>query len=79
MVKTRRDAEILVGNPSPRLFGKKFRDSKKVKKKPCKNETSRLVKNASEISRSCQNFSRYHSPPLDLYMSKKPSVSELFL
>ena len=32
MVKseTRRDAEILVRNPSPRLFGKKFRDSKKV-------------------------------------------------
>ena len=31
MVKseTRRDAEILVRNPSPRLFGKKFRDSKK--------------------------------------------------
>jgi len=34
MVKseTRRDAEILGRNPSPRLFGKKFRDSKKVKK-----------------------------------------------
>ena len=33
MVKseTRRDTEILVRNPSPRLFGKKFRDSKKVK------------------------------------------------
>ena len=33
MVKseTRRDAEILVRNPSLRLFGKKFRDSKKVK------------------------------------------------
>ena len=32
MVKseTRRDAEILVRNPSPRLFGKKFRDSKKI-------------------------------------------------
>ena len=32
MVKseTRRDAEILVRNPSPRL-GKKFQDSKKVK------------------------------------------------
>ena len=31
MVKseTHRDAEILVRNPSPRLFGKKFRDSKK--------------------------------------------------
>jgi len=58
MVKseTRQDAEILVRNPSPRLFGKKFRDSKKSKNKPCKNETSRLIKNASEISRSCQHF-----------------------
>ena len=33
MVKseTRRDVEILVRNPRPRLFGKKFRDSKKYK------------------------------------------------
>ena len=33
MVKseTRRDAEILVKNSSPRLLGKKFRDSKKQK------------------------------------------------
>ena len=33
MVKseTHRDAEILVRNPSPILFGEKFRDSKKVK------------------------------------------------
>ena len=33
MVKseTRRDTEILVRNPSRRLFGEKFRDSKKVK------------------------------------------------
>jgi len=33
MVKseTRRDAEILVRNPSPRLFGKKFRDSNGVR------------------------------------------------
>ena len=41
MVKseTRRDAEILVRNPSPRLFGKKlkFRDSKQVKNRPCQN------------------------------------------
>ena len=28
--KTRRDAEILVRNPSPRLFGEKFRESRKV-------------------------------------------------
>ena len=33
MVKseTRRDAEILVRNPSPRLFGENFRDSEKEK------------------------------------------------
>ena len=33
MVKsdTRQDAEILVRNPSPKLCGKNFRDSKKVK------------------------------------------------
>ena len=45
MVKseTRRDAEILVRNP---------------KTNHKKNETSRLVKNVSEISRSCQNFPR---------------------
>ena len=59
MVKseTRRDTGILVRNLSPRLFGKKFRD-RKSKNKPCKNETSRLIKNASEISRSCRNFPR---------------------
>ena len=57
MVKseTRRDAEILVRNPSPRLFGEKFPDSKKVK---TNNEKTRLIKNASEVSRSCQNFPR---------------------
>ena len=45
MVKseTCRDVEILVRNPSPRLFGKKFRDSKKVK---------------TNHARSCQNFPR---------------------
>ena len=60
MVKsdTRRDAEILVRNLSPRLFGKKFPDSTKVKTNHEKNETSRLIKNVSEISRSCQNFPR---------------------
>ena len=44
MVKTRRDAEILVGNPSPRLFGKKFRDSKKVKKNHAKMRLRDLSK-----------------------------------
>ena len=50
MVKseTRRDAEILVRNPSPRPFGKKFRDSKKVKTNHAK----------TEIWRSYQNFPR---------------------
>ena len=59
MVKseTRREAEILVKNPNPGLLGKKFRDSKS-KNKPCKNETLRLIKNAFEISRSCQNSPR---------------------
>ena len=43
MVKseTRRDAEILVRNPSPRLFGEKFWDSKKVK---TNHEKTRLQK-----------------------------------
>ena len=36
----------------------KFSRLKKVKNKPWKNETSRLIKNASEILRSCQNFPR---------------------
>ena len=60
MVKseTGRDAEILVRNPSPRLFGEKFRDSKKVKTNHEKNDTPRLIKNISDISRSCQNFPR---------------------
>jgi len=40
MVKSeiRRDAEILVRNPSPRLFVKKFRDSKKVKTNHAKRD-----------------------------------------
>ena len=46
MVKseTRRDAEILVRNPSPRLFGKKFRDSKKVKTNHAKTRLRDLSK-----------------------------------
>ena len=72
MVKseTRQDAEILVKNSSPiRLFGKKF-ESQKSKNKPCKNETSRLIKlmlsrfrDPAKILRD-PRFSRYHSPPL---------------
>ena len=46
MVKseTRRDAEILVRNPSPRLFGKKFRDSKKVNTSHAKTRLRDLSK-----------------------------------
>ena len=71
MVKseTRRDAEILVRNPSPRLFGEKFRDSKKVKTNHEKTRLRDLSKtfprfrDPAKIFRdSC--FSRYHSPPL---------------
>ena len=41
----------------PETLVKSF-ETQKSKNKPCKNETSRLIKNASEISRSCQNFLR---------------------
>ena len=46
MVKseTRRDAETLVRNPSPRLFAKKFRDSKKVKTNHAKTRLPDLSK-----------------------------------
>ena len=71
MVKpeTRRDAEILVRNPSPRLFGEKFRDSKKVKTNHEKTRLRDLSKmltrfrDPSKIFRD-PRFSRYHSPPL---------------
>ena len=51
MVKsdTRRDAEILVRNPSPRLFGKKFRDSKKVKTNHAKTRFRDLSKTFFEV------------------------------
>ena len=71
MVKseTRRDAEILVRNPSPRLFGEKFRDSKKVKTNHEKTRLRDLSKTfprfwgPAKIFRDTR-FSRYHSPPL---------------
>ena len=71
MVKseTRRDAEILVRNPSPRLFGKKFRDSKKVNTNHAKtrlrdlSKTLRRFRDPAKIFRD-PRFSRYHSPPL---------------
>ena len=74
MVKseTRRHAEILVRNPSPRLFGKKFRDSKKVKTNHAKTRLRDLSKmlprfrDPAKIFRD-PRFSWYHSPPLSIF------------
>ena len=71
MVKseTRRDAEILIRNPSPRLFGETFRDSQKVKTNHEKtrlrdlSETLPRFRDPAKIFRD-PRFSRYHSPPL---------------
>jgi len=71
MVKSeiRRDTEILVRNPSPRLFGEKFRDSKKVKTNHEKTRLRDLSKtfprfrDPAKIFRD-PRFLRYHSPPL---------------
>ena len=72
MVKseTRRDAEILVRNPSPRLFGKKFRDSKKVNTNHAKTRLRDLSKTLPRFRDPAKifrdpRFSRYHSPPLE--------------
>ena len=72
MVKseTSRDAEIIVRNPSPRLFGEKFRDSKKVKTNHEKTRLRDLSKtflrfrDPAKIFRDSR-FSRYYSPPLE--------------
>ena len=71
MVKseTRRDAEILVRNPSPRLFGKKFGDSKKVNTNHAKTRLRDLSKTLPRFRDPANifrdpRFSRYHSPPL---------------
>ena len=71
MVKseTRRDAETIVRNPSPRLFGKKFRDSKKVKTNHAKTRLRDLSKTLPRFRDPVKifqdpHFSRYHSPPL---------------
>ena len=70
MVKfeTRRDAETLVRNPSPRLFDKKFRDSKKVKTNHAKTRLRDLSKTLPRFRDPVKifrdpRFSRYHSPP----------------
>ena len=71
MVKseTRRDAEILVRNPSPRLLGKKFRDSKEVKTNHAKTRLRDVLKTLPRFRDPAKifrdpRFSRYHSPPL---------------
>ena len=71
MVKfeTRRDAKILVRNPSPRLFGKKFWDSKKGKTNHAKTRLQDLSKMLPRFRDPAKifwdpRFSRYHSPPL---------------
>ena len=73
MVKseTRRDAETLARNPSPRLFGKKFRDSKKVKTNHAKTRLRDLSKTLPRFRDPVKifrdpRFSRYHSPPLNI-------------
>ena len=71
MVKseTHRDAKTLVRNPSPRLFGKKFRDLKKVKTNQSKMrlrdlpKTLPIFRDPVKIFRD-PRFLRYHSPPL---------------
>ena len=86
MVKseTRRDGEILVRNPSPRLFGEKFRDSKKVE---ANHEKTRL----RDLSKTLRDFEilpkifrdprflRYHSPPLKVPFPRFLSQSDRIL
>ena len=73
-----RDAEILVRNPSPRLFGKKFRDSKKVNTNHAKTRLRDLprtllrFRDPAKIFRD-PRFSRYHSPPLGSYTKDEPN------
>ena len=77
MVKseTRRDAEILVRNLSPRLFGKKFPDSKKVKTNHAKTRFRDLSKTLPRFRDPAKifrdpRFSRYHSPPLIFFLRR---------
>ena len=87
MVKseTRRDAEILVRNPSPRLFGEKFRDSKKVKANHEKTRLRDLSKTLPRFRDPAKifrdpRFSRYHSPPpKSVKHEQEVSVSLMFL
>ena len=71
MVKseTRRDTEILVRNSTPRLFGKKFQDSKKVKTNHAETRLQDLsttfprFQDPAKIFRD-PRFLRYHLPPI---------------
>ena len=70
--ETRRDAEILVRNPSPRRFGKKPRDSRKVKTNHAKTRHRDLSKTLPRFRDPAKifrdpRFSRYHSSPLKLH------------
>ena len=78
MVKseTRRDVEILVRNLSLRLFGEKFQGSKKVKTNHEKTRLRDLSKTLPRFRDPAKifrdpRFSLYHSPPLQLKLSKK--------
>ena len=87
MVKseTRREAEILVRNPSPRLVGKKFQDSKKVKTNHAKTRLRDLSKTLPRFRDPAKifrdpRFSWYHSPPLKEvpFLSKMVHVYKRF-
>ena len=60
MVKsaTRRDTEILVKNPSLRLLGKKFQDSKRVKTNHAKTRIRDLSKTLSRFQDPAKIFPR---------------------
>ena len=71
MVKseTRRDAKILFRNPSLKLFGKKFRESKKVRTNHAEMRLRDLSKTLPRFRDPAKifqdpSFLRYHSPPL---------------
>ena len=82
MVKseTHRDAEILVRNPSPRLFGKTFRDSKKVKTHHAKTRLRDLSETPLRFQDPAKifwdpRFSRYlfATPTMLINLSQKGS------
>ena len=71
MVKseTRQDAKILVRNLTPRLFGKKFQDSKNINTNHAKTRLQDLSKTLPRFRDPAKifrdpRFSWYHSPPL---------------